>query len=84
MKKLVLFVLISRFAHADMIEPSHHCAKPLRPSEFASEAERVAFNRQVGLYRQCLTDFIAEQEREARLHSDAARKASAELRRPEF
>lgn len=84
MKKIVLLMLIARFAHADMIEPSHHCAKPPTPSQFASEAERVAFNRQVGLYRQCLADFIDEQTREARLHGDAARKAADELQRPVY
>lgn len=84
MKKFVLLVLISQFAYADMIEPSHHCARPLKQSQFASEAERVAFDRQVGIYKQCLSDFIDEQTRAARLHSDAARKAADELQRPVF
>ena len=84
MIRFALLMLIPLCARADTIEPSHHCAKPMKPSQFASDAEHIAFNRQAGLYRQCLSDFIDEQTREARLHSEAARKAGDELQRSGF
>ncbi len=65
---------------ADMISPSHTCAKPMKPSLFATRADHANFNRQVGKYKQCLTDFVNEQNKEARMHSEAARKATNELK----
>ena len=65
---------------ADMISPSHTCAKPITPSQFANRNDIANFDRQVGKYKQCLTDFINEQNKEARIHSEAARKATNELK----
>ncbi len=67
-------------AMADMISPSHHCAKPLKPSHFATQADQSTYDRQLSTYRQCLTNFINEQNKEARMHSEAARSASNELK----
>ena len=64
---------------ADMISPSHTCAKPITPSQFANRGDLVNFDRQVGKYKQCLTNFVNEQNKEARMHSEAARKATNEL-----
>jgi len=66
---------------ADMITPSHTCPKPIRVSQFASPEEQAKFNRQVTIYKQCLSDFINEQNKEARTHSEAARNAVNELKR---
>lgn len=74
-------LLIPLSLGADMIMPSHNCSRPASPSHFASEAERIAYRRQAGLYRQCLSEFIDEQERAARMHSEAARRAGDELQR---
>ena len=81
--KSVLFGLLvfgPSSAFADMISPSHTCAKPMKPSQFATRVENANFNRQIGKYRQCLTDFVNEQNKEARMHSEAARKATNELK----
>ena len=81
MKLLVLLTLLPITVLADMISPSHNCARPARPSQFATDAERASYARQRGAYKQCLSNFINEQEKEARLHSEAARNAANELNR---
>ena len=65
---------------ADMITPSHTCAKAIKLSQFATREDHARFNSQVGKYKQCLTDFVNEQNKEARMHSEAARKATNELK----
>ncbi len=65
---------------ADMISPSHTCSKPIKVSQFASQAEQARFDRQVRAYKQCLSDFIKQQNKEARMHSEAARNATHELK----
>ncbi len=80
MKIITVLVLLPLTICADMITPSHNCSKPSNPSHFATEAERGAFNRQIRTYKQCLTDFVNEQNKEARMHSDAARKAANDLK----
>ena len=80
MKRLALLALLPVAVYADMITPSHNCSKPLNPSQFASEAEQATYRRQVNSYRQCLSKFVTEQNKEARIHSEAARIADNELR----
>ena len=70
MKLLVLLTLLPITVLADMISPSHNCARPARPSQVTTDAERMAYNRQVGTYKQCLSDFINEQKSMARLRPD--------------
>jgi len=65
---------------ADMISPSHNCSKPIKLSHFASQADQAKYDRQVGAYKQCLSDFINEQNKEARMHTEAARKATNVLK----
>ncbi len=65
---------------ADMISPSHTCAKPITLSHFANREDLANYDRQVGKYKQCLTNFVNEQNKEARMHSEAARKATNELK----
>ena len=81
MKILVMLALLPTTIFADMISPSHNCSKPARPSQFATDAERTSNDRQIGIYKQCLSDFINVQNKEARLHNDAARNAANELNR---
>ncbi len=79
--KIVLSPVIGASpAYADMISPSHTCSKPIKVSHFASQAEQAKFDRQVRAYKQCLSDFINEQNKEARMHSEAARNATNELK----
>jgi hypothetical protein len=75
-----MLVFGSLSAFADMISPSHNCSKPMKPSHFASHADQAVFDRQVGAFKQCLSKFINEQNKEARLHSEAARQATNELK----
>jgi hypothetical protein len=78
-KRLALLVLLPLSVHADMITPSHNCSKPVNRSQFASEAEQATYRRQVNSYRRCLSDFVNQQNKEARMHSEAARIADNEL-----
>jgi hypothetical protein len=67
-KILTVLALLPLTAYADMITPSHNCSKP------------NTFDRQVRTYKQCLSDFVKEQEKEARMHSEAASSANNELK----
>ena len=85
MKRVMLLALllpafVAAPAFPDMISPSHSCAKPITPSHFATRTDHAKFNRQIGKYKQCLTDFVNEQNKEARMHSEAAREAGNELK----
>lgn len=73
-------ILAASFAGADVIAPSHNCAKPLRPSHFATAADERNYRRQLDTYKRCLSDFVVEQNKRARMHSEAARIAENELR----
>jgi len=79
-KILTVLALLPLTVHADMISPSHSCSKPNAPSQFATDSEHRSFDRQIRTYKQCLSDFVREQEKEARMHSEAARSASNELK----
>ncbi len=80
----VLIVLLAMIGassvFADMITPSHTCARPITPSQFAPREDLTNYDRQVGKYKQCLTDFVNEQNKEARMHIEAARTATNELK----
>ena len=78
---LLILIAIPVAGIADSITPSHRCNRPATLSALAGDAEKFAHERQVAAYRQCLGDFIREQERAARVHSDAARQAQNELSR---
>ncbi len=80
MKRLLLLLLLPLSAHADMITPSHNCVKPAKPSQLASEGDRASFARRANAYKQCLSNFVNEQVKEARMHSEAARRAENELK----
>lgn len=81
MYKLLLLLFLPLSVRADMISPSHNCVRPAGPSHLATDGERASFALQVAAHRQCLMDFIDEQNKEARLHSEAARMANDELKR---
>lgn len=75
---LLLGMLLSPLALADLTEPSHDCNKPSVPYEFEDEDERDQFNADVDEYKACITDFVEEQEDAIRKHKSAADEAIEE------
>ncbi|WP_211252160.1 hypothetical protein [Arenimonas metalli] len=68
-------------AQADMFAPSHSCRKPIKPYEFTSEWEVSQFKDDVERYKQCISDFVEEQNDEAEKHQEAAQDAIDEWNR---
>ncbi|WP_409439353.1 hypothetical protein [Psychromonas sp. GE-S-Ul-11] len=60
---------------ADMFTPSHSCSKPYKPYEFTSQYEVDSFNDDVERYKECIQDFIEEQNDAATKHQQAAEDA---------
>jgi hypothetical protein len=76
-----LFLIIGASpVFADIITPSHNCSKPIKPSQFASQMDRSNFDREARLYKRCLSDFMNEQNKEARMHTEAARNSANQLK----
>ena len=80
MKSLAVLIAISCAAlsmpaHADMISPSHSCRKPIKPYEFTDEWQITQFKNEVERYKRCISDFVEEQNDDARRHQDAAQEA---------
>lgn len=61
--------------HADMFTPSHSCSKPYKPYKFNSEWDIRQFQDDVEDYKQCISDFVEEQEDAVRKHQNAAQEA---------
>ncbi|MDE1348266.1 hypothetical protein [Vibrio aestuarianus] len=76
LRSCLLVAAISSFssgmAVADMFQPSHSCIKPYKPFQFKSQYEVDSFNDDVQRYKQCISDFVEEQNDAMRKHSDAA------------
>lgn len=75
---LLTFAISSWDAAADTFNPSHSCSKPYKPYEFEDEWEVRRFEDEVEEYKQCLMDFVDEQNEEIRNHEDAAEEAIEE------
>lgn len=60
---------------ADSFKPSHHCSEPYVPYEFDSEWERDSFIDEVEDYKECISDFVEEQNDAVRNHQSAAEEA---------
>ena len=60
---------------ADSFQPSHYCNKPYKPYQFSSDYEIQRFNQEVETYKNCMSDFIDEQNDAARKHQRAAEEA---------
>ena len=69
------FTTLSTSAHADIISPSHLCRKPIKPYEFTDEWHITQFKNDVDRYKRCISDFVDEQNDDARKHQDAAQEA---------
>ncbi|MDH4581395.1 hypothetical protein E8F20_05830 [Pseudomonas sp. BN415] len=72
---LALFFLLSPVVLADTFQPSHDCSEPYKPYEFTSEFERDNFINEVEDYKQCISDFVDEQNDAVRKHQSAAQEA---------
>lgn len=70
-----LLLLLAGSAQADMFTPSHSCSKPYKPYRFNSELEIQRFRDDVEDYKQCINDFVEEQEDAIRRHQEAAQDA---------
>ena len=77
---LIIFFGISTI-QADMITPSHMCSKPYKPLEFTSQYEVDTFNDDVRRYKQCIVDFVEEQNQAIKNHQDAQEEAIEEWNR---
>ena len=71
----ILLSGIAMPAAADMFSPSHSCSKPHKPYQFEDEWDVRRFKNEVEDYKQCIADFVDEQNDEARNHEEAAQEA---------
>jgi len=60
---------------ADMFASSHSCSKPYKPYEFNDQYELDNFRSEVEAYKQCIEDFVEEQNDAARKHQNATQEA---------
>lgn len=67
--------------NADWFQPSHSCSKPYKPYQFSSEWEYNNFVDEVEDYRNCISDFVDEQNEAAAAHQAAAEEAIDEWNR---
>lgn len=72
---VLLLMLFVGAARADMFTPSHSCSKPYKLYRFNSEWEVQQFRDDVEDYKQCIGDFVEEQEDAVRKHQSAAQEA---------
>ena len=78
---VALFVAATSPTQADIFSPSHSCSKPYKPFQFNDDWEVQRFEAEVRRYKQCITDFVEDQEREIQNHRDAAEEAIDEWNR---
>ena len=77
--QLKVFTLILSLAsgavYADNYSPSHSCCKPIKPYKFTSNWEVEQFKDDVARYKQCISDFVDEQNEAVENHKRAAKNA---------
>jgi hypothetical protein len=61
-----------------MFAPSPSCTKPYKPYKFNDQYEITNFKNQVEEYRQCINDFVEEQNNAIVNHRHAAEEATSE------
>lgn len=71
----LLLLVCTGSADADMFTPSHSCTKPYKPYQFRDEWELRNFRDEVEDYKNCINDFVEEQNDAIRRHEDAAQEA---------
>ena len=72
---LLFMIIVSVPVTADMFTPSYFCSKPSKPYQFTSQYEVDSFNNNVERYKQCVFDFVEEQNDQALKHQEAANDA---------
>jgi len=70
-----VLLLVSSPTIADMLQPSHSCIKPYKPYEFTDQWQLDRFKGEVEMYKQCIADFIEEQNEAIENHQQAAEEA---------
>ena len=74
----IMLLVFASTLSADMFTPSHGCSKPYKPYQFTAEWEIQNFRNQVSQYKNCIADFVDEQNEAAQAHQEAAEEAIAE------
>lgn len=69
------FTFASQVALADSYTPSHYCSKPYKPFEFNSQWEVDNFFSEVESYKNCIEEFVEEQQNAIRKHQTASEEA---------
>lgn len=69
-----LFCFVST-AWADSYQPSHDCSEPTEPFDMTNDWERQQYIDEIEEYKQCIEEFIEEQELAVRNHQNAADEA---------
>lgn len=75
LKVLGLIVVSIQIANADSSKPSHDCRKPQKPYSFLGEFEMDMYFNDVKKYKECLSEFIDEQNDSIENHRNAAQEA---------
>lgn len=73
---LILFVFNAQSALADMFHPSHSCREPYKPFSFTSRFELDMYFDEVEQYKDCLVEFIDDQEESIKKHRLATEDAA--------
>lgn len=71
----LILALASVSVYADNYSPSHSCRKPIKPYKFTSNWEVEQFKDDVARYKQCISDFVYEQNEAVENHKRAAKNA---------
>ena len=69
------FIILASPSVADSYSDSPSCSKPYKPFEFSDEYEYENFIDEVKEYKQCIMDFIEEQNEAIRNHQESAQDA---------
>ena len=71
----LLLTGFSMSIYADNFEPLPHCYKPTKPLWLATSYYKHRYDRDIEEYQRCMKAFIVDQERAAKVHTQAAQKA---------
>ena len=71
----LILALASGSVYADNYLPSLSCRKPIKPYKFTSNWEVEQFKDDVARYKQCISDFVDEQNEAVENHKRAAKNA---------
>lgn len=72
----LLIGLFSMHAQAHYYPESPSCRGPKKPLQFVTELDKKEFDDKVAEFRQCLEDFVSQQNKAIEKHQLSAEKAS--------